>query len=139
MSSLREVAGPERIVVVASHDERMLPLADRIVELSPRARPSPVSPPVLELVAGQAVFAQGDPGDFVYVVDDGEVELVRVRVDGGEEVVGRIGPGSYFGELAPLFGLRRTATARAIRGCVIRGLTVADFRRTMAGTWAARS
>lgn len=128
---LREMAGAERIVVVASHDERMLPLADRIVELSPRPAPASGAPPRLELAPGQEVFAQGDPGDFVYVVEEGEIELVRIRVDGGKEVVARMGPGHYFGELAPLFGLRRSATALASTAAVIQGLSVPDFRRRM--------
>ncbi|MBV8961455.1 MAG: ABC transporter ATP-binding protein, partial [Actinobacteria bacterium] len=32
---LRTLAGPDRAVIVATHDERLLPLADRIVELTP--------------------------------------------------------------------------------------------------------
>ncbi|HVM14441.1 MAG TPA: ATP-binding cassette domain-containing protein [Egibacteraceae bacterium] len=127
---LREVAGGGRIVVVASHDERMLPLADRIVELTPRRSPAEVAvPPRLQVAPGQEVFAQGDAGDFVYVVEEGEVDLVRVRFDGGDELVARMEPGRYFGELAPLFGLRRSATARAATAAVVQGLTVAEFRR----------
>ena len=34
---LRDLAQPGRVVVVATHDERLLPLADRVVELTPRA------------------------------------------------------------------------------------------------------
>jgi len=128
---LRDVASPERIVVVASHDERLLPLADRIVELTPRAAPAHGAPPRLELAAGQDAFRQGDAGDFVYLVEEGEIELVRERVDGSQEVVARLGPGRYFGELAPLFGLRRSATARAATPAVVQGLTLADFRRRM--------
>jgi putative ABC transport system ATP-binding protein len=35
---LRQIADEGRVVVVATHDERIVPLADRIAELSPRAR-----------------------------------------------------------------------------------------------------
>ena len=127
---LREAAGPERVVIVATHDERMLALADRVVDLNPRAAPA-VPPPRLVLQAGQEVFAQGDPGDFVYQVEAGEVEIVRLRTDGGEDVVARMGPGRYFGELAPMFGLRRSATARALTPVTVQGLTVQEFRRRM--------
>src|SRR5438477_10649180 len=34
---LRDLAQPGRVVIVATHDERLLPLADRVVELTPRA------------------------------------------------------------------------------------------------------
>jgi len=126
---LRKLAGPDRVVVVATHDERLLPLADRIVELTPRAAGSDTPMQHVELAAGDVVFRQGDPGDLIYVVDSGDVEIVRTRADGEELVLGRIGPGRYFGELAPLFGLRRSATARAAEASVVTGYSVRDFRQ----------
>ena len=126
---LREVASPGRVVVVATHDERMMPLADRVVELSPRADRESHPPEHRELEAGEVLFAQGDPGDLVYVVDDGEIELLRQLVGGGEEFVAQVPSGGYFGELAPLFGLRRSATARARVRTVVTGYTAHDFRQ----------
>ena len=35
LTTLRDLADADRTVVIATHDERLLPLADRIVELSP--------------------------------------------------------------------------------------------------------
>jgi putative ABC transport system ATP-binding protein len=129
---LRTLASPGRIVVVATHDARLLPLADRVVELSPRAQPRATAPVPVALVAGQALFREGDPGDLVYVIDTGTIELRRDRADGGTEVVGRYGAGSYFGELAPLFGLRRSATAVAASDATLTGYSADDFRRSMA-------
>lgn len=125
---LRALAGPERVVVVATHDERLLPLADRIVELTPRAAGSDTPPKRLELASSETVFSQSDEGDLIYVVESGDIEIVRTRADGVEEVLGRIGPGRYFGELAPLFGLKRSATARAAVPSVVTGYSVRDFR-----------
>jgi putative ABC transport system ATP-binding protein len=125
---LRELAGPGRVVVVATHDERLLPLADRVVELSPRLPSHPRDPETRRLDAGEVLFHQGEVGDLVYVVDDGEVELLRRRVDGSDERVTTIAAGGYFGELAPLFGLPRSATARAITPAAVTGYTIADFR-----------
>jgi putative ABC transport system ATP-binding protein len=129
LQQLRRLAAPGRVVVVATHDERLLPLADRVVSLSPH-RPASSQPPVTRrLSSGETVFEQGDAGDLVYVVDGGEVEIVRRRVDADDELVTRIGPGSFFGELAPLFGLRRSACARAgPTGATITGYSVTDFR-----------
>jgi len=126
---LREVAAPGRVVVVATHDERMMPLADRVVELSPRADRESRPPERRELDAGEVLFAQGAPGDLVYVVEEGEIELARQLADGGEEFVARVTPPGYFGELAPLFGLRRSATARARGRTVVTGYTPHDFRQ----------
>jgi putative ABC transport system ATP-binding protein len=78
------------------------------------------------------LFAQGDAGDVAYVVETGEIELVRERADGGEEIVQRLGPGRYFGELAPLFGLRRTAGARATVDSAVTTFTPHDLRSLMA-------
>ena len=43
----------------------------------------------------------------------GEVDVVRQR-EGGEEVLARLGPGDYFGEVAVLQNVRRTASVRAV-------------------------
>ena len=40
----------------------------------------------------------------------------------------RLTAGEYFGELAPLFGLRRSATARAGTAAVVTGYDVTEFR-----------
>lgn len=128
LTLLRDLAQPGRIVVVATHDDRLLPLADRIVELTPRVASETREPEHRELTDGERVFSQGDLGDLVYVVEAGTIEIVRHRVDGTDEVRSRLGPGAYFGEYAPLFALRRSATARAVGPTVVTGYSVAAFR-----------
>jgi putative ABC transport system ATP-binding protein len=129
---LRELAAPGRVVIVSTHDERLLPLADRVVELTPRAPDATRVPERVELAAGQVLFRQGDAGDLVYEVDSGDVEIVRELAGGGEELLTVVsaGAGGYFGELAPMFGLRRSATARAAAtgSAVVTGYTLRDFR-----------
>jgi len=64
------------------------------------------------------------------VVEDGAVDLVRQRADGTEELLHVARPGEYFGELAPLLGFPRSATARgASDGAKVTGYTVAEFRK----------
>ena len=111
---MRSLADDGRLVVVATHDERMIPLADRVVNLTPRADTSPREPEIIHLEPGQVLFKQGDRGDLVYVVESGEIEIVRTRDDNTEEQVATIEAGNYFGELAPMFGLQRSAGARAV-------------------------
>ena len=125
---LRELAEPGRTVVVATHDERLLPLADQVVQLSPAVVGASRPPERLELQPGQAVFRQGDRSELVYTVEDGEIEVVRERADGGLELLALLGPGRYFGELGPLFGRQRSATARAVGQAVVTGHTPRDFR-----------
>ena len=59
---LRELAAPGRVVVIATHDERLLPLADRVVELTPRPSSESRPPDRVELAAGEVLFRQGDAG-----------------------------------------------------------------------------
>jgi putative ABC transport system ATP-binding protein len=127
---LRDLAQPGRVVIVSTHDERLLPLADRVVELTPRAAGETRPPERVELAPGEVLFEQGDPGDLVYVVESGEVEIFRVQADGADERVTIVEPDGYFGELAPMFGLRRSAGARAMAApVVLTGMNLRDFRQ----------
>jgi putative ABC transport system ATP-binding protein len=125
---LRDLASPGRCVLIATHDERLLALADRIVELTPRASGDALTTEKRTLATGETVFRQGDPGELVYVIEEGEIEIIRELAGGGEEVTVQLGPGKYFGELAPLFGLRRSATARATAPTVVTGRSLRAFR-----------
>jgi putative ABC transport system ATP-binding protein len=98
------------------------------VNLTPRADTSPRDPQVVRLTAGQELFAQGEQGDLVYTVDEGEIEIVRARDDGTIERVARVEAGDYFGGLAPMFGLLRWWTAGAGGPGVVAGYGLRDFR-----------
>jgi len=125
---IRELANDGHLVVVATHDERLIPLADQVVNLTPRADTSPRAPELFELHDRQLAFEQGQRGDLVYVVESGQIELFRTRDDGTEEELATVEPGSYFGELAPMFGLQRSASARAVGPTTLTGYGLRDFR-----------
>jgi putative ABC transport system ATP-binding protein len=133
LSLIREIAQPGRTVVVATHDERIIPLADRVVDLSPKKRIAARPPERVELARGDVLFNQGDAGELIYVVEQGEIEIFRVLADHTEDPLTVVRPGEHFGELAPLLGLRRTASARAHTNVVLTGYSVVDFRK-MAGS-----
>jgi putative ABC transport system ATP-binding protein len=125
---VRELADDGRLVVIATHDDRLIPLADLVVNLTPRADTSDRDPVTVELAAGQDLFKQGDQSDLVYVVESGQIDIILVRDDGTEECVNTVPATQYFGELGPMFGLRRSATARANGNTVVTGYTMRDFR-----------
>jgi putative ABC transport system ATP-binding protein len=131
---LRSLADSGRLVIVATHDDRLVPLADRLVNLTPRREMESRSPETTELAAGEILFEQGDPGELVYVVESGTIDLVRTREDGAEELLITVTPDGYFGELAPMFGLQRAATARAGTAAKVTGYTMRDFRARHSGT-----
>jgi putative ABC transport system ATP-binding protein len=126
---IRELASPGRIVVVATHDERITHLADTVVELVPTAESVDREPALVTLVEGEVLFRQGDPGDLVYVVSSGAIEIYRERADGTSEPVETMGQGRYFGELAPTLRLPRSASARAAVDTVVTSYTLRRFRR----------
>lgn len=128
---IRELASEDRLVVVATHDTRMLPLADRVVELVPQVASTNRPPETVRLTAGSVLFEQGSMGDLIYIVSEGEVDIIRELTGGGEELLRTALPGDYFGEIGTLFGLPRSATVRARTDAVLVGYTGRAFRERL--------
>jgi putative ABC transport system ATP-binding protein len=131
LGMIRRLASPGRLVVVATHDQRMIPLADRIIELEAATAQAEQAPIRVELRPGQVLFEHGMTSDFVYVVEEGQVVLVRERPDRSEETLRAAGPGEYFGELGPLLRRPRSATARALTDAVVTGYNPQSFKRAV--------
>lgn len=61
---------------------------------------------------GEIVFRQGDAGHCMYVVQDGEVEVLA-HCDGGDVSLRVLGKGEIFGEMSLFDRRERSATVRA--------------------------
>lgn len=127
---IRGLTDGGRAVVVATHDERLLNLADQIIEMRPNSVPDDETSRAVRLDSGSVLFEQGDPSDLIYVVDSGELEVFRQSPE-GEVLLGVIKPGEYVGEMGPLFGLDRTATVRARSASTLTGYSVKAFRNVV--------
>ena len=110
--------------------ERQLALLARIPMFAPLARTDwerlARQLDRIETPAGTEVIRQGDIGDRFYVVDAGEFEIVidgeRVRVQG---------EGQFFGEIALLQDMPRTATVRALTDGAVWALDQEEFLATL--------
>jgi putative ABC transport system ATP-binding protein len=134
---IREIASGDRVVVVATHDNRILPLADRVVELVAEFATTDRPPETVRLEAGEVLFEQGMMGDLIYIVSEGELEIIRELESGGEELLKVATAGEYFGEIGPVFHMPRSATVRALTDATVIGYTVRTFRERL-GVGGAR-
>jgi signal transduction histidine kinase len=71
------------------------------------------------LPAGAIICQEGDPGDAVYFIVQGRVEIVKRLDDESERRLHGAGPGEYFGEMAILQEGARTATVRTVEPTTI--------------------
>ena len=68
----------------------------------------------VSLTAGQNLFFQHDPGDAIYIVKFGAIEINIMSRDGKKLSLNVMQAGDVFGEIAALDGGLRTATATAV-------------------------
>ena len=80
--------------------------------------------------AGDKIFKEGDEGDVAYVVQSGEVEIIKVN-NNNEEVIGVIGVGGIFGEMALIDSKPRMAMARTSKSATIIVVTKQMFDEKM--------
>ncbi|MCB1041350.1 MAG: cyclic nucleotide-binding domain-containing protein [Acidobacteria bacterium] len=65
---------------------------------------------------GELVYSQNEPGNSMFVITDGKVELSKQKGDQAE-VMAELGKGDFFGELSILEHVARTETAKALTPC----------------------
>ena len=123
---------PSRFLEYA-RDRKRQEVGQRLAQLSRcdllRHLPSEHMEPLLEHVrersvaAGETVFRHGDPGDALYIVATGAVEVL----DGDDRVLATLDAGQAFGEMALLSGGTRTATVRARTDAQLLSIGKEDF------------
>jgi uncharacterized membrane protein len=80
------------------------------------------------LQPGELLFHRSDPGDSMFLIEEGTIEvMIPAQVGSGEVAVSRLCAGDFVGELALLSGMPRTATARATEPTRVQEMTRGDF------------
>ena len=102
------------------------PLSDEELNMvAARLRP-------LHYAAGERIIEEGAAGDSLFLVDRGEVRVLR-RLGGTPREIARLGEGECFGEMAMLTGQQRTATVVAATDVDVFMIDKAGFQDILAG------
>lgn len=75
---------------------------------------------------GEVIYEEGQPGDVLFVIQSGQVELIRQSPDGPRPVA-KLGAGDFFGELSVLLGRPRSSRAVAASASRLLQLDGATF------------
>ena len=63
--------------------------------------------------AGKVIFREGEEGDQMFIIQEGQVKISR-NITGKEQILAVLGKGDFFGEMAIVSKIRRTATVTAL-------------------------
>ena len=75
------------------------------------------------------IFWMDEPGDKLYIIEKGQVQVTHTNKDGREQTIATLGEGAFFGELSLLDGGPHTGTARATTDTILLTIDQADFYR----------
>lgn len=128
MQPRRAAAGPDKQADIRPWLDRTLQrgtapgfAGSSSVGLLPSPAPQEEAPTVssrIELPAATVLCREGDPRGSAFRVERGKIEPISGS-DAAAIALGRLGPGDPLGEMPVMDGELRTATARAITGCVL--------------------
>ena len=134
MKNGKESKNPQRI------KSTEIPLGEKILLLKEIEIFSDLSPAELAAIAtvtkelnypeDRTVIKQNDVGDTVFLVVDGEVEVIKEKTDGDEMVIATIGEGDAFGEMALLDSEVRSATIRTTKSSRFLIIHQQEFKET---------
>jgi CRP-like cAMP-binding protein len=82
---------------------------------------------VMELSRGDIVFNEGEDGDFVCFVIDGELEVLKDSLGGERTQIVKLAAGQTIGEMALVDSLPRSATVRALTPASLTVLSRREF------------
>jgi CRP/FNR family transcriptional regulator, cyclic AMP receptor protein len=81
-----------------------------------------------EVARGTPLFERGEPGDSMFLIENGRVRISVKDADGHDTTLAEMGKGDFFGEMSLLDGNARSADATASVDCRLAVLPRAEFR-----------
>jgi len=82
---------------------------------------------IVNLQSGQILFREGDPGEHLYIVVKGDLEILKAPDTDDELILNTIHEGEYIGEMSLATGAPRTASVRARGEVVLLSLSRMQF------------
>jgi phosphoserine phosphatase RsbU/P len=83
---------------------------------------------VVNLAPGDVLFREGEPGESLYIILEGQLEVILALGTSDERRLAAFGPGEFIGEMSLLIpGRARTASVRAVEACRLWMMTHNDF------------
>jgi CRP/FNR family cyclic AMP-dependent transcriptional regulator len=82
---------------------------------------------LVQLPPGEIVFKEGDSGREMFVLIDGEIEVLKHSKSARETRVALLGPGDWFGEMSILDVMPRSATVRTLSPSRVLRITAHDL------------
>jgi CRP-like cAMP-binding protein len=73
------------------------------------------------------IFEEGVPGDYMYLIQEGQVKVTKMSDDGREKILEFLSDGDFVGEMALLDRQVRSASVKTTRPCVLLALSRQDF------------
>jgi CRP-like cAMP-binding protein len=83
-----------------------------------------------DIAAGQVIYFEGDPGEYLYLVATGKVKLVRHTSSGRDVLLDILRGGEYFGSLA-IRGQAYAESAAAQTDCCILQISTHNFEKVL--------
>ena len=73
------------------------------------------------------IFEENVPGDYMYLIQEGQVKVTKMSDDGREKILDFLSEGDFVGEMALVESAPRTASVKTMRATVLLALSRHDF------------
>lgn len=80
-----------------------------------------------QIAEGKTVFIENMPGESLYMISQGEVQISQMLAEVDEQALIALGVGDIFGEMAVIDGGNRLATARIVKDAVLYSLNRKNY------------